>query len=148
MDFSSVLDFWFGAADSAERGRARKCWFTKDAGFDAQIRCHFLGLHEAACRGDLAAWERGALSALSLVVTLDQFSRNLFRGTARAFAGDPLAMRVARSMIADGFDSRLRPVERWFVFARFGRFPHRNDVLGRVSTAEEVEFLRQPGSSF
>ena len=190
MDFNSVLDFWFGTADSAERGRPRKCWFTKDAAFDAQIRSRFLDLHDAACRGELAAWERGPLSALSLVIALDQFSRNLYRGAARAFAADARALSVSRSMIANGFDSLLRPVERWFVYlpfehaedlaaqrrslalfaglaedadsassidyarrhfeiiGRFGRFPHRNDVLGRESTAEEVEFLRQPGSSF
>ena len=188
--FNSVLDFWFGAPDSAERGRPRKCWFTKDAAFDAQIRSRFMGLHEAACRGELAAWEQGPLSALSLVVTLDQFPRNMFRGAARAFASDPLALGVARRMVANGFDALLRPVERAFVYlpfehaedlaaqrrslalfdglaeradsastidyarrhyeiiARFGRFPHRNDVLGRVSTVEEIEFLGQPGSSF
>ena len=189
-DFNSVLDFWFGAPDSAERGRPRKCWFTKDAAFDAEIRSRFLSLHDAARRGELAAWERGPLSALSLVVTLDQFPRNMFRGEARAFTADPLALSVARRMIATGFDGLLRPVERAFVYlpyehaedlaaqrrslalfagladsadsasiidyarrhyeiiARFGRFPHRNDVLGRVSTAEEVAFLDQPGSSF
>ena len=188
--FNSVLDFWFGAPDSAERGRPRKCWFTKDAAFDAQIRSRFMGLHEAACRGELAAWEQGPLSALSLVVTLDQFPRNMFRGAARAFASDPLALGVARRMVANGFDALLRPVERAFVYlpfehaedlaaqrrslalfdglaeradsastidyarrhyeiiARFGRFPHRNDVLGMVSTVEEIEFLGQPGSSF
>ena len=189
-DFNTILDFWFGAPDSAERGRPRKCWFTKDPVFDAQISSRFLSLHEAACRGELAAWERGPLSALSLVVTLDQFPRNMFRGAARSFAADPLALSVARRTIANGFDVLLRPVERAFVYlpfehaeniaaqrrslalfdglahspenastidyarrhyeiiARFGRFPHRNDVLGRVSTAEEIEFLGQAGSSF
>ncbi len=189
-DFAVILDFWFGAADSPERGRPRKCWFAKNAAFDAQIRARFLELHEAACRGELSAWERGPLAALALLVLLDQFSRNMFRGTARAFAADAMALDVARRTVARGFDTLLRPIERPFVYlpfehaedlpaqrralalfarmeanaeaesfadyarrhyviiARFGRFPHRNQILGRKSTPEETAFLRQPRSSF
>jgi len=189
-DFAAVLAFWFGAPDSSERGRSRKCWFVKDAAFDAEIRSRFLPLYERAAAGSLADWECTPLAALALAVVLDQFPRNMFRGQARAFAADVLAQRVARRMVEQGFDALLRPVERWFVYlpfehaedlaaqrrslalfgglaadagsagtidyagrhyeiiARFGRFPHRNAILGRASTPEEVEFLSRPGSSF
>ena len=188
-EFVQVLDFWFGAPDSAERGRARKCWFEKDAAFDAEIRARFLGLYQRAAAGGLDRWEQTPLCALALALVLDQFPRNMFRGEARAFAADPLALRVTRGMVERGFDALLRPVERWFAYlpfehaedlaaqrrslalfgglvdpatsgtldyarrhydiiVRFGRFPHRNAILGRPSSAEEVEFLRQPGSSF
>lgn len=189
-DIAQVLDFWFGAPESPERGRPRQCWFAKSDAFDAEIRDRFLGLHGRAAAGKLSRWESTPLAALALAVVLDQFSRNMFRGQARAFASDALALCVARRMAEQGFDRLLRPVERWFAYlpfehaedlaaqrrslalfgslawdadsagsidyahkhyviiARFGRFPHRNGVLGRQSTPAEVEFLAQPGSSF
>ena len=189
-DIAEVLDFWFGAPDSPERGRPRKCWFEKSEAFDAEVRSRFLKLYKRAVAGKLSRWERTPLAALALAVVVDQFPRNMFRGQARAFAADPLALRVARRMLHRGFDGLLRPVERWFVYlpfehaedlaaqrrsialfgnlagypdgagaidyaqrhytiiARFGRFPHRNAMLGRVSTSEEIAFLSQPGSSF
>ena len=189
-EFAEVLGFWFGAPESPERGRPRKCWFGKDEAFDAEVRSGFLGVYRRAAAGKLSRWERTQHAALALAVVLDQFPRNMFRGHARAFATDSLALRVARRMVDHGFDSLLRPVERWFVYlpfehaedlaaqrrsvalfgglagdpdsagtidyahrhynivSRFGRFPHRNAVLGRESTAEEVTFLSQPGSSF
>jgi len=184
-DFIEVLDFWFGAPGSRERGRPRKAWFRKSEPFDAEIRRRFLDTWEQAARGELERWQATPLASLALVVTLDQFPRNMFRGTARAFASDSLAFAVARETIAREFDRLLSPVERSFVYlpfehaedlaaqrrslalfhaldgeqveyarrhyeiiARFGRFPHRNLILGRPSTAEEAEFLKQPGSSF
>ena len=189
-DIAEVLAFWFGAPDSPERGRPRKCWFEKNEAFDAEVRSRFLNVYKRAAAGGLSRWERTPLAALALAVVLDQFPRNMFRGQARAFAADPLALRVARRMLHRGFDGLLRPVERWFVYlpfehaedlaaqrrsialfgnlagypdgagamdyaqrhytiiARFGRFPHRNAMLGRVSTSEEIAFLSQPGSSF
>lgn len=154
------------------------------------MAARFSGLLESALAGKLSAWERTPLAALALIVLLDQFPRNIFRGDPRSFAGDPLALRVARMAVRRGFDTLLRPVERTFVYlpfehaedlaaqrqslrlfaalardsngastvdyalrhydiiARFGRFPHRNAMLGRESTPEEAEFLDQPGSSF
>ena len=184
-DFVEVLDFWFGAPDSRERGRTRKSWFEKSEPFDAEIRRRFLATWERAARGELGRWQATPLASLALVVTLDQFPRNMFRGTARAFASDSVALAAARSMIATEFDRLLSPVERLFAYlpfahaediaaqrrslslfraldpesmrsakrhyeiiARFGRFPHRNAVLGRQSSAEEAEFLKQHGSSF
>ncbi len=189
-DWAEVLNFWFGAADSPEFGRNRKLWFEKSADFDALVRDRFLDVYAAAAGGKLDAWSERPLAALALVVALDQFPRNMFRGTARAFATDPQALAVARAMIASGLDDVLLPVQRAFVYlpfehaedlaaqrealrlferlsgdpttsgtlawamrhyaviARFGRFPHRNAILGRESTPEEVAFLTRPGSSF
>ncbi len=184
-DFIEVLDFWFGAPDSRERCRPRKSWFQKSEPFDAEVRRRFLATWERAARGGLGRWQATPLASLALVVMLDQFPRNMFRGTARAFASDSLALAAGRETIAREFDRLLSPVERAFVYlpfahaedlaaqrrslalfqgldpehveaarrhyeiiARFGRFPHRNAALRRESTAEEIEFLRQPGSSF
>jgi uncharacterized protein (DUF924 family) len=188
---AEVLDFWFGTPGTAEHGRARDLWFTKRAGTDALIRTRFGALIEAALRGDCDAWidsgsQRGALA---LIVVLDQFTRNAFRDTPRAFAGDAKALRLAAELVASGQDRKLSLHERWFaylpfehaeslalqdrsvalfeqlaqdglaepldwavrhrdVIARFGRFPHRNALLGRPSTAEENAFLTQPGARF
>lgn len=184
-DFVEVLDFWFGAPNSRERGRPRKAWFQKSEPFDAETRRRFLITWERAASGKLEAWQATPLASLALIVTLDQFPRNMFRGTARAFSSDFRALATARNMIGREFDRLLSPVERSFVYlpfehaedlaaqrrslarihaldpehmeyarrhyeiiARFGRFPHRNSILGRESTPEEIEFLKQPGSSF
>ena len=80
-----MLDFWFGAPDSRERGRPRKSWFEKSEAFDAEIRRRFLAAWERAARGELGPWQTTPLASLALVVTLDQLPRNMFRGTARAF---------------------------------------------------------------
>lgn len=175
MQPDAVLDFWFR--------RERKAWFAKDAQFDAEIRSRFLPLYELAAGGGLAAWQRQARSCLALVIVLDQFPRNMFRGTARAFAADAAALEAARTLVDQGWDKSLTPDERTFAYLpfehsenlqdqerslrlfegnenlewarkhydivrRFGRFPHRNAALGRASTAEEIEFLKQPGSGF
>lgn len=189
-DFAEVLAFWFGAPDSPALGRRRAEWFERNPGFDAEIAARFLKTYDAGAAGRLALWERTPLASLALIVVLDQFSRNMFRGAPRAFAADPIALDAARRAIDNGFDSVLRPVERMFLYlpfehsedlaaqrrslrlfatlaeesgavdnydyarrhydiiARFGRFPHRNAALGRESTAPELEFLKQPGSSF
>ncbi len=185
-----VLDFWFGAPDSPEFGRPRDCWFKKSAAFDAEVRSRFLGLHAQAAAGELAAWAAERESLLALIVVLDQFPRNLYRDSPRAFATDPQALAAAKAAVARGDDRALPPVARWFVYlpfehaedlamqrqslalfeglrhdpdsaetidyarrhfdiiARFGRFPHRNAALGRTSTLEEIEFLKQPDSGF
>lgn len=187
---ADVLEFWFGAPGSPQFGRAHDFWFTKSAETDALIRSRFAPTVEAALRGDLRHWADGdARGALALVLLLDQFTRNIHRDSARAFAGDDAALAVARRLVADGRHLQLSPIERWFaylpyehseriddqreslrlfgelaqegmgeplvwaqkhhdVIARFGRYPHRNELLGRESTAEEIEFLRQPGSRF
>ncbi|MGB7540476.1 MAG: DUF924 family protein [Burkholderiales bacterium] len=190
VSFTDILEFWFGTPQSPERGRPRKTWFKKSPAFDAQVRGRFLAIWELAARGGFARWEATPLAALALVIVLDQFPRNMFRGDARSFAADPLALAAAKGMVASGFDRLLRPVERLFAYlpfehaedpaaqrrslelfealrveplgqdnteyarrhfdiiVRFGRFPHRNAILGRESTPEELKFLQQPDSSF
>jgi uncharacterized protein (DUF924 family) len=183
-----VLLFWFGGP--AERGTPQKRWFEKNEAFDRAIREHFLPLYEQAAAGKLSHWKEKPRDCLALIILLDQFPRNMFRGSARAFAADPLALEAARHAAARGFDRGMLPVERMFAYLpfehsealadqlqaceltkpldafeesreahryavlhrdiiqRFGRFPHRNAVLGRASTPEEIEFLKAPGSSF
>jgi uncharacterized protein (DUF924 family) len=157
-----------------------------DPAFDAAIRERFLPLHEALVSRPDDELVADARTALAAVIALDQMSRNMFRGTARAFATDPKALRLAQAAVARGFDSGLSKDRRQFLYLpfehcedqkaqtrcvelmaslgdpeltkwaeahkavidRFGRFPHRNAVLGRPSTPEEAEFLKQPGSSF
>src|SRR5262245_38328702 len=111
--WTDVIAFWFGAADSPEFGRERRCWFEKSADFDALVRTRFLALHEAAAAGERAAWAARPLSGLALAIVLDQFPRNMFRDTPRAFATDALALAAAKQMVTCGFDTVLLPVQRW-----------------------------------
>jgi uncharacterized protein (DUF924 family) len=190
-DAQDVLDFWFGPPDSPEHGKARDVWWRKDPAFDATIAARFGPLVETALAGGLADWTATPEGALARVIVLDQFTRNIFRSTARAFAGDALALATARAMVAAGQDRQLAPQTRAFAYMpfehaedaaaqdeavrlftaleadepdvtgmvdyahrhrdivrRFGRFPHRNAALGRMSTAAEIEFLKKPGSGF
>jgi uncharacterized protein (DUF924 family) len=176
-----VLDFWFGRGE--ERGKAHKRWFEKNSAFDAEIRSRFLTLYENQLHDD--SWLAEPAPCLARIVVLDQFPRNMFRGTPRAFASDPLALAAAKHAVATGHDRGLLAVEKQFVYLpfehsealadqeracelmrplgeelyewalkhkviveRFGRFPHRNAILGRESTPEELAFLKQPGSGF
>lgn len=190
-DPQEVLDFWFGAPGSPLHGTNRVEWFRKDSAFDDSIRAHFAALIEQGLRGELEAWAEAPESALAQVIVLDQFTRNAFRDTPRAFAGDPRALAAAGAMIGAHQDESLSPLQRSFVYLpfqhaegiamqeeslrlftrlvavapettsaldwaqrhhaivqRFGRFPHRNRILGRQSTTQELEFLKEPGSGF
>src|SRR5687767_5027385 len=111
MTAQEVLDFWFGAD--------RKAWFEKNPAFDAEIRGRFLPLYERAAAGELQAWREDPAGCLALVILLDQFPRNMFRGSARAFATDALAREAARTMVERGWDKRLSPDERTFVYLPF-----------------------------
>jgi uncharacterized protein (DUF924 family) len=183
-----VLLFWFGGP--GERGKRQKRWFEKSDAFDREVRQRFLPLYEEAAAGKLSQLKDRPADCLALIVVLDQFPRNMFRGAPRAFAADPLALETARHAVAQRFDHGMLPVERMFVYLpfehsesladqlraceltqpldafaetrdayryalahrdivqRFGRFPHRNAILGRSSTPEERAFLEGPGSSF
>jgi uncharacterized protein (DUF924 family) len=186
---SDVLEFWF-----SEQSRA--LWFDKNAAFDEAIRTRFEDTLRAAAAGELDHWERTAPGALALVIVLDQFPRNLYRGSARAFAADPRAREVADRAMSRRLDQDIPLAQRHFLFlpfehsestgdqersialfqawaeahdgpardraleqmryvhrhaeivARFGRFPHRNEALGRESTEAEIAFLREPMSGF
>ena len=107
----AVLAFW--------RDAGPEKWFTKDTAFDNAIRDRFLATHETAATGKLSGWESTAEGALALVIALDQFPRNMFRGSARAFATDPLARQVADRAISRGFDRMVQPVERQFFYLPF-----------------------------
>jgi uncharacterized protein (DUF924 family) len=190
-DALAVMDFWFGRHGDRGRDTPRRPWFEKSDAFDEQIRNRFGTLIPRAIAGELRAWSAEPEGAVALILVLDQFPRNVFRGSAQAFAGDARALAAARALVDSGTDRTLPGVQRQFVYlpfehaedmaaqdeslrlfalleseapavgevsvwaqrhreiiARFGRFPHRNAALGRTSTAEEIEFLKQPGSSF
>jgi len=108
---ADVIAFW------REAGPDR--WFNKDAQFDQEIRTRFLALHEAAARGDLRDWEASADGTLALLILLDQFPRNMFRGTARAFVTDPQARALAASALLNGFDAQVAPEMRSFFYLPF-----------------------------
>lgn len=181
-DARSVLDFWFGELAPAD-------WFATSSELDERIRRRFGALHDRMSRmdADRSAWLANPEGSLALVILLDQFPRNIYRGTARAFASDALALSVAREALKKGHDL-LTPLERrafyylpfehserledqeeavrlvreranladYLQFAelhrdiirRFGRFPHRNAVLGRESTPEELAWLKDGGPTF
>jgi uncharacterized protein (DUF924 family) len=183
-----VLDYWFGTG--AGYGRRHKRWFEKVPAVDEEIRARFSGLLEDLLAGKHGAWLDAPAECLARIVALDQFPRQIHRGSPRAFAADTLALQAARHALANRYDADRLPVERLFLYlpfehsesladqdeacrlmrplaafpetddalryaeahraiiARFGRFPHRNDILGRPSTAEEIAFLEQPGSAF
>ncbi|HEY5861735.1 MAG TPA: DUF924 family protein [Casimicrobiaceae bacterium] len=186
----AVLAFWFGAPGSPTRGKARAEWFRKDEKFDDEIRRQFGEAVAIALAGGLGEWCATAGGSLARILLLDQFTRNIFRGTPRAFAGDERALATAEEAVARGFDRELPVRERWFMYMpfehseskqaqhrslelfgtlaremgdddalvwarkhaevvfRFGRYPHRNAILGRVSTPEEEAYLREPGTGF
>ena len=179
IDFVSVLDFWFQQTEP-------KSWWAADPAFDAQIEKRFITVMEKAAQAELFAWRASAKGRLAEIIVLDQFSRNVYRNTPKAFAQDPMALVLAQEAVAKGVLNELNPDERAFlllpymhsesrsihvqaehlyrewapennyrfevrhkeIIDRFGRYPHRNTILNRESTIEELEFLKQPGSSF
>ncbi|HEY8385800.1 MAG TPA: DUF924 family protein [Porticoccaceae bacterium] len=174
-----VLTFWFEETKPAQ-------WWEKDAAFDRLVTARFGAVHRCAVVGELYPWREDARGRLAEIIVLDQFSRNIHRDTAAAFATDGMALALAQEVVAQGLDQTLSPMERTFIYmpymhseslvihdvalelfrangiaeslhfevlhrdiiVRFGRYPHRNAILGRPSTDEELAFLQQPGSSF
>ena len=174
-----IMDFWFQEIEPA-------LWWRKDDAFDALLVERFSEIHARACRCELFEWREHAEGRLAEIIVLDQFSRNMFRDSALAFANDALALALSQEAIACAADQSLTAVQRSFLYMpfmhseslqihevavelyrkngiqsnldfefkhkkvieRFGRYPHRNRVLGRQSTADEIKFLTQPGSSF
>jgi uncharacterized protein (DUF924 family) len=174
---AGILAFWHDAGP--------KRWYTPDKAFDAEVRRRFLDLWQQASAGELSSWETSDDGALALVIVLDQFPRNMFRGDIRTYASDAIAREVASRAIERGVDTRIDPALREFLYLpfmhsehladqlrcielsraaghteslkwaehhadiirRFGRFPHRNRLLGRATTPEEQAFLDQGGFS-
>jgi uncharacterized protein (DUF924 family) len=118
-DAAAVLAWWFGAPGTPGHGQPRPEWFRKDAKFDEALREDFGALHDQACEGGLRDWEGDPDRALALVIVLDQFSRNLHRGSARAFAQDARALALAESIVERGWDRDRLPVERQFIYLPF-----------------------------
>jgi uncharacterized protein (DUF924 family) len=112
----AVLQLWFGGSDAAALSSPRNAWFRKDEAFDAQILERFLDLWHSARRGEKLVEVEDAQGALALLLLLDQFPRNLFRGSAEAFATDAAAQALAKTVVERGWDQLLPPVARWFVY--------------------------------
>lgn len=173
----SVLAFWFEESKPAQ-------WYRRDAAFDQEIEKRFGGLHEAARNNRLDDWQTQPRSALARIIILDQFSRNIFRDSPKAYAFDDMALAASRDAISrdldtqfsakqqafflmpfmhaenlsvqkesvrhfktrmSGGDNLKHAIEHHDIIARFGRFPHRNKVLGRASTPEEIDYLNAGG---
>ncbi|KFG69079.1 DUF924 family protein [Microvirga sp. BSC39] len=168
-----VIQFW--------REAGPEKWFSKDEAFDQTCRDRFMPTYEAAARGDLNEWELTPDGALAVILLLDQFPRNMFRGQRETYKTDPVALMAADRAIERGFDHKVEPLFRRFFYlpfmhsesladqersvalnealgeedsvkyahhhhdivARFGRFPHRNAILGRETTPEEEAFLKE-----
>ena len=188
-----VLSFWFGLSrnDPVLAEELMPRWFSADPVLDAEIRSRFRSDYDAAVAGQLISWEQTARGTLALILLLDQFPRNMFRGQPRAFAEDATAERLCLEGLEQELDVQLSPIERGFFYMplqhteiahlqdisvqqyerllrdseppwkplvrgmlnyayehrdiihRFGRFPHRNAILGRQSTMEERDFLAE-----
>jgi len=178
MDAAVVLHFWFEEISQEQ-------WWRRDPLFDQTVRSRFAELHDAASRAELWTWRETAFGRFAEIIVLDQFSRNMYRDDARAFACDALALGLAQEAVRVGADLEIAPERRAFIYMpymhsesrlihatavelfrarapgnldyemrhkaiidQFGRFPHRNAVLDRASTPEELAFLAKPGSSF
>ena len=175
----SVIEFWFEQIDSSQH-------FQEDRAFDQLVRDRFGALHRSASHGELYSWREQPSGALAEVIVLDQFSRNLFRGSAEAFSCDSMALVLAQEALRRNLDKTMEVRHRCFLYMpfmhsesrqihklalalfdqpgleknyrfevrhkeiidRFGRYPHRNALLGRESTAEELAFLGESGRGF
>jgi uncharacterized protein (DUF924 family) len=175
MEWNEIIKFWFEECTPRQ-------WFKKDNAFDATIREKFEEVYWQAMRGETEAWRKDPQGRLAEVIVLDQFGRNMFRGTPGAFAADALALSLTEEAVWAGDDKKLSGIQRQFLYMpymhsesrevhknafwlfmslpvskwgglvyeiqhkkiidRFGRYPHRNAILGRTSTPEEVEFLK------
>lgn len=179
MDAQDILTFWFDECEPTQ-------WFKKDLAFDQLIKKRFSMIHEQATRGELFTWRSSIEGRLAEIILLDQFSRNLYRDTAEAFAYDGMALVLTQEALKTNELDRLTTQQRAFLYmplmhsesviiheealkrfaekgmennldfehkhrdilVRFGRYPHRNALLGRTSTEEELAFLKEPNSSF
>jgi len=179
VTYKDILKFWFEELEPPQ-------WWKKDEALDQMMIEQFSEIHRRAAQCELFEWRVNAQGRLAEVIVLDQFSRNMFRGSSRSFAYDALALALAQEAVAVGADTSLGQTERSFLYMpymhseslkiheiatelfknngnqnsyefelkhkaiieRFGRYPHRNNILGRESTDEEIEFLKQPGSGF
>jgi len=179
MKAETIIEFWFETIEP-------KSWWIKDHDFDLLLEQKFTQIHHQAINGELYHWRSSAYGRLAEIIILDQFSRNIYRNSAQAFAYDGMALLLAQEALAHNCQLQLQGKEKSFLYMpfmhsesvviheqalqlfnepevagnlefekrhkaiidRFGRYPHRNKILGRESTAEELLFLEKPGSSF
>jgi len=179
ISHNEVLDFWFNELTP-------KQWWVRDSKVDAEMIKRFSSAHLAAAEGQLQQWRETPEGRLAEVIVLDQFSRNIYRNSAEAYAFDEMALALAQEAVRVNADKKLPVTQRAFLYLpymhsesldiheeavvlfsqpgleynlefeykhkviieRFSRYPHRNEVLGRTSTPEEIEFLKEPDSSF
>ena len=173
MEAADVLDFWFNELNPRD-------WFQRNDEVDARITSRFAALHRAAALGELWSWRSSAAGALAEIIVLDQFSRNIYRNDARAFATDGMALVLAQEAVRRALDRELSAPQKSFMYmpfmhsespvvheaavklfsqpgleenlpfelqhrdiiSRFGRYPHRNEILRRASTPAEIDFLK------
>ncbi len=181
---SLILSFWFGDPNSPDYGNSKSFWFQSTPPLDLEIRENFEDVYKQAINNDLDSLMETPEGCLALIILLDQFPRNMYRGTSQAFASDPKALDVAKFALSEGFDQNLSSFQKMFLYlpfehsenlkdqeksvelfkalndeegleyaiqhrdiiTRFGRFPHRNSILGRINTPEELLFLKNPGT--
>lgn len=179
MRLDDILYFWFTEAGPS-------AWWKKSETFDALVKRRFLTVYEAARSGELSHWRTRGEGRLAEIIVLDQFPRNMFRGSARSFESDGAALILSQEAVLRGIGAHWPADRLQFLYMpymhsesaaiheeavnvfskpglednldfemkhkriidRFGRYPHRNKILGRTSTKEEIAFLQQPGSSF
>lgn len=176
---TKVLHFWFGEPSSPDYGGYKSFWFQSSPVLDAQIRKQFADIYEEALNGKLSSLSESPEGSLALILLLDQFPRNMYRGTPQAFLSDPQAVKITKEAVSKKFDGLLNEVQRLFFYMpfqhseslvdqeksvelfktlkdasslkyaiehyelikRFGRFPHRNKILGRTNTLDETLYL-------
>ena len=179
LNAQDVIDFWFHQIEPSQ-------WWIKDENFDQLIKTKFIDIHTAASCCELYQWRKTSLGRLAEIIVLDQFSRNIYRDSPKAFSNDPLALALAQEAVSLKVDKQLIPIQNSFLYMpfmhseslaihdnaielfrksginsnlefeikhrdiirEFGRYPHRNIILGRASTNKELEFLTLPNSSF
>ena len=179
MPYSDIIHFWFTELQARD-------WFVQNDQIDQTIRERFSDIHDQVHQQQVPNWRESALGSLAEIIVLDQFSRNMFRDSARAYEFDPQAIKLTYLALDKKLDHKLTPSQRAFLYMplmhsedlsdhdvaaklfnqpglennyqyelqhraiiqRFGRYPHRNQVLKRKSTPAEIDFLSQPGSSF
>lgn len=179
---NQILTFWFGEPGSPDYDSIKSFWFGSTPAIDADIKSKFEEAHSLALSGNLDSLSETPDGSLALIILLDQFPRNIYRGTPQAFSSDPQALKIAKNAIVEGFDKDMTDVQKMFLYLpfqhsedlkdqeasvklykdlgnssaldyaqmhydivkQFGRFPHRNKILGRVNTQAETEYINNP----
>lgn len=179
INYQEVIDFWFEEINPSQ-------WFEKDENLDLKMTERFIALHSSAVAGECSSWRNEPMGRLAEILVIDQFSRNIYRGEAKSFIYDPMALALAQEAVRGEHNKNLEPKYKQFLYMpymhsesdmihnsamllfsepgledafdyelkhksiieQFGRYPYRNEILGRESTPAEIEFLKTSGSLF